>query len=565
MSAPHLLSFLHPAASCSPPPIAVLTWMLAMEERLGRQAVHIAELEARHDITALLARSYFAMSTSCPRSEWRPVRSEPGSQLECLAAASSGHRENDGDAVTKQLCRAASCAEPLSPTAFSLRHTQASAQTGALARQDENGTRRSTPELPLSSFWQQLADLDDRLTEVEWTTVHCEGSQPTAAARRPQQHRVDSSRPTMDDCVALLDSLLTSQEGTRTPQWNAMTADAELPRRQQRPSQETERHLPLQLHSRQQYILSVLAKLRDALRSTQASYKAATGIRTPVSLETLLQLPPETLPLLMCTDDGTRDVRQPQCSHPCDASGGTAACCGLLSSTSIYTLWATLMDGVDTLPCFSRAVAEALWAAVLWMHVCATLAPPRHGETPASAPAGRRSNAAGEDAAPHGQTFFAPIASGKGEIRSHVRPLRAEVQQQRAASASPLQRRPVRSEAEPRQLRSPSEARQRLAVRQQRAIAPTLKSRLQEEEERWAYRDFPVRRGFTAPTVYDDLFPLPTAVSAFVKPPVYTVPSPSLLAERSSGAAVAEAKEEAATTVELGFYTGPARRPRSLV
>ncbi|TPP53258.1 Zinc-finger double-stranded RNA-binding family protein [Leishmania donovani] len=409
MSAPHLLSFLHPAASCSPPPIAVPTWMLATEERLGRQAVHIAELEARHDITALLTRSYFAMSTSCPRSEWRPVRLEPDSQLECLAAASSSHSENDGDT------------------------------------------------LPLSSFWQQLADLDERLTEVEWATVHCKGSQPTADARRPQQPRVNSSRPTMDDCVALLDSLLASQEGTRTPQWDDATAGAALPRRQrrqQRPSQETERHLPLQLHSRQQCMLSILAKLRDALRSTQASYKAATGIRAPVSLETLLQLPPETLPLLMCTDDGMHDVRQPQCRHHCDASGGTAACCGLLSSTSIYTLWATLMDGVDMFPSFSRAVAEALWAA----------------------------------------------------------------------------------------------ARQRLTVRHQRVIAPTLKSRLQEEEERWAYRDFPVRRGFTAPTVYDDLFPLPTAVSAFVEPPLYTVPSPSLLTGRSSGAAVAEAKEEAATT-----------------
>ncbi|AYU78003.1 hypothetical protein LdCL_180012600 [Leishmania donovani] len=545
MSAPHLLSFLHPAASCSPPPIAVPTWMLATEERLGRQAVHIAELEARHDITALLTRSYFAMSTSCPRSEWRPVRLEPDSQQECLAAASSSHSENDGDTVAKQSCRAASCAESLSSTAFSLRHIQASAQTGAFSRQRENDTRRSTPELPLSSFWQQLADLDERLTEVEWATVHCKGSQPTADARRPQQPRVNSSRPTMDDCVALLDSLLASQEGTRTPQWDDATAGAALPRRQrrqQRPSQETERHLPLQLHSRQQCMLSILAKLRDALRSTQASYKAATGIRAPVSLETLLQLPPETLPLLMCTDDGMHDVRQPQCRHHCDASGGTAACCGLLSSTSIYTLWATLMDGVDMFPSFSRAVAEALWAAVLWMHACATSAPP-------------------------GQTFFAPIASGKGEGCSHIRPLRAEVQQQqqRTGSASPLQRRPLRSEAEPRQLRSPSEARQRLTVRHQRVIAPTLKSRLQEEEERWAYRDFPVRRGFTAPTVYDDLFPLPTAVSAFVEPPLYTVPSPSLLTGRSSGAAVAEAKEEAATTVGLDFYTGPARRPRSLV
>ncbi|CBZ25583.1 hypothetical protein, unknown function [Leishmania mexicana MHOM/GT/2001/U1103] len=542
MSAPHLLSLLHPAASCSPPPIAVLTWMLATEERLDRQVVHIAELEARHDITALLAHSFFAMSTSRPRSEWRPARSEPDSQLECLAAASSGHSEDDSDTVVKRTYRAASCAESLSPTELPLRRTHSSGHASALARQRENGKRRSTPELPLSSLWQQLADLEERLTEVEWATVHCKGSQPTPDAPRPQQRRVDSSRPTMDDCVALLDSLLTSQEGTRTPQWTASATGAALPWRQQRPSQETERHVPLRLHSRQQYMLSILAKLRDALRSTQASYEEATGIRAPVSLETLLQLPPETLPLLMCTDDGMRDVRQTQCRHPCDASGGTAAWCGLLSSTSIYTLWTTLMDGVDMLPCFSRAVAEALWAAVLWMHACATLAP-------------------------LGQTFFAPLASGKGEGCSHTRPLPAEIQQQqRTGSASPLQHRPVRRQAEPRQLRSPSEARERLAVRHQRAIAPTLKSRLQEEEERWAYRDFPVRRGFTAPTVYDDLFPLPTAVSAFVEPPLHTMPSPSLAAERSSGAAVAEAKEEAAAAaIGLDFYTGPARRSRSLV
>ncbi|GET87787.1 hypothetical protein, unknown function [Leishmania tarentolae] len=541
MSASHVQSFPQSAASCSPPSITLLIWMLTTEERLGRQALHIAQLEARHDITALLARFCFAMSTSCPRSGGQCARSQAYSQRERVDTASSDHSDKDCSTAAKRSRRATFCTESLSPTALSLSNLPASGQMRAGAQQRGNDTHRSTSELPLSWFWPQLADLHERLTEVERAMVPWEGSQQTANASPPPQHRFNSSRPTMDECIALLDSLVTSQE-------------------------ESESRLPLQFHSRKQHVLSILAELRDALRSIQASYRAATGIHARVSLETLLQLPPETLPLLMCTDDGMRYVRQHHGRCLCDVSGEIPVSGGLLSSTSIYTLWTALMDGVDILPCFSRTVAEALWSAVLWMHACATLPPPVHGKTPALAPAGRRNNTPGMDAAPHDQTFLAPISSGMGRECSPIRPLRVALQKEhRTDSASLLQYQPVRNEAEPQQLCAPWETREKLVARRQDVIAPALKNPLREEEERWAYRNSPIRSGFTAPTVYDDLFPLPTAVSAFVAPPLHAMPSPSPSAERSSGASLEDATKTTVVAVSPDFYTGPARRSRLLI
>nr|CAJ2470893.1 unnamed protein product [Leishmania braziliensis] len=524
--------------------------MLVIEEQLGRQTVHTAELEARHDITALLVRSYFVVPPSCPHLVGRSVHSEPDVQPDCLAAASSGHSKEDCDKATKQPCSTESPAGSPSTAELSQSHRQPSRQSCAMARQCEDDTRRSSDLQQLSSLWRQLSDLDERLAEVEWTVMQCRGAPPMSDTCQPQKSHINSFRPTMDDLVALLDSLLTSREETRAPQWAAVTAGTAL---------------PPPIHSRQQHTLAILAKLRDALRSTQASYKAATGIRAHVSLETLLQLPPETLLLLTCTNDGMRNVRQPQSCHSFSASGGAAAWCDLRSSTSLYTLWAALMDAVDMFPCFTLPAAEALWAAVLWMHTCAPLAPSIHGETPAPAPASQRSHASGGDTAPLDQTGFAHTATGKGGGGSHSRPLRATAQPPpHTGSISTLQHRSERSAVEPRQRRSSSETPQRGAACHKGAAALAVQSRLQEDNERWAYRDFPVRHRYTAPTVYDDLFPLPTAVSAFMEPPLYTAASPSMSAEQNSGPAVTAATKSAAVT-NLSFYTGPARRPRPLV
>ncbi|KAG5508036.1 hypothetical protein GH5_07091 [Leishmania sp. Ghana 2012 LV757] len=565
MSAPYLLSSLHTIASWGPPPIAMLTWMLAMEERLGRQAVHIAELEARHDITALLARSSFAVPPLSPRRTGRPFSSEPRSQLESLAAASSDHGEEDYATAMQHSCRAASPTSSPAPAALSLRHTRCARQVGASAWELGNGAPCSS-ELPqLSSFWRQLAGLDERLTEVECSLMQCEGTPSPTDVSPPQERCAHSSRPTMDDCVTLLDSLLASREATCTPRWTTATAGAAPAVALRRPPQASKRDLPLQHHTRQQYTLGVLAKLRDALRSAQASYRAAAGVDTHVSLETLLQLPPETLPLLTCNSDSEHNSHQLHRHHPCAASSRTAAWCGLPSNTSPYTLWTALMDGVDMFPSFSRAAAEALWAAVLWMHACAPLALPIQSEAPLSARASLRSDSATGAAAPRGQTCCAYTASGKGGS-SRLRPLQAVTQPSppRTGSASTLQRQPERSEAEPRPVRFSLEMRQRRAARDQSIAVSIVKSRLQEEEERWAYRVLPVCSGCTAPTVYDDLFPLPTAVSAFVQPPPQSSPSPSLSAKGSNGAAVADARGWTGAAVRSDFYTGPARRPRSL-
>ncbi|KAG5507612.1 hypothetical protein JKF63_06561 [Porcisia hertigi] len=539
-------------------------WMIAMEERVDRQILHIEELEARHDITALPTRSHFEVPPSDFPSVGQSVQWKPHSRLEYSAAESRGHGEEEWNTDTMRVCGEAACAEPPLLTTLSPSRTRAPRQWESTTQQRKRGAHDTIDVLGPSSFECQRVHSNERLTKAEGSAAQCKGASSMADTSRLAVRGVDSFRPTIDDCVALLDSLRTATEGaSRTPQ---LTAETDGTAQLQRQPQANGRYRPMQLRPSQQNTLRILDKLCGALRSIQASYKAATGIGTRVSLETLLQLPPETLPLLMSTDDGTRDACRSHCSHDYSDSPGAAAWCEFLSSTSPYTLRTALIDSVDTLPCISHAAAETLWAAVPWMHACASLTPPVSGEASASMPANRRRDTTVESTAPLNETSSTHTVKGSKGGGSQCQHLRLGAQRShRTGSASTLQSGPERGHVvEPQQLRAPVEERQKWCARHPSVTASTVRSRLQDDE-RWAYRVFPVRSGCTAPTVYDDLFPLPTAVSPFVEPPPHTEPSLSLSDERDSGAAATDAKNEKTAAALLNFYTGPARRPRPFV
>ncbi|KPI82627.1 hypothetical protein ABL78_8363 [Leptomonas seymouri] len=495
--------------------VFLLSWIAAAEERSARQAVYLQALEEWQEMTGKLYRHCMA-SLASMHSPPPLHASSPLSLPQTYATISRGERlaaAVRGNASAQPNRTFSSPLERLAAVADDACHDGDAVLDSELLA--EHVLPDNSATILLTKRMDDAESTLAKLTRLPY---------PFAQPNRPSKALVIrgesaddalssffslSPHVSLDACVDLLNDLVTSR-----------SLLSELARRPLR------RH-PYEAHSeepllsatcRQRHVLSVLTLLRDALRSVQdayacATHSTATSSTSPVSLDTLLQLPPDTLPLLMRTRNGS------------------PAWCTLLTTTSLFTLWAALKDSVVLFTRMSCPVADALWAAALWMYTCAP---------PTASHAGQLGHSPLHDATP----------PKEGSVKAADAP------------STPAQHRPVsslssrtrRMSRPPRA--SPSPPSPPTVSRAARRPSPQRVKPLNDEddafEERWAYRDFPVRAAYTAPTVYDALFPLPAAVSAFTKP------------EENSLWESGVEEETWLRGPAVSFFTGPSRRPQPL-
>lgn len=550
--------------------LLLLCWTVVMEEEVARQAVCLCETDDRHEVMrafycSALARvtlTTASLSTQIASPTSRSVE-QSSPQLRALPAVAVA------DVRGESIRHGVSFASPLEQLA--------TAVEGADTRSD-TASEVAPPCIKKSTekdvLMQKLRDIEHALSKLARPSFpSAQPSRSSCTATEADKSADDSSssvppRVSLDTCLSLLDRLVTShqtlselgptsqKQRQRHPyddgnDWDATTHLSDRPF--------------LAATSRQQHVLSILTLLRDALHSVQDAYAYAThntaSSSLPVSLDVLLQLPPDTLPLLMFTPGGPSHWRR------------------LVTSTSLYTLWSALTDSVELFACVQRPVVDTLWAAVMWMQASymalsfASLmvndAPDeRTPVTPSAAKrssppsASHRSKADDSFALPPKTLFDARLRTSALLPRQAGSPRRPSTLQPSPSTVSRIVRR-----SSPAWLRPKSHS----------PLAVDAHSNEKKEEERWAYRDFPVRRAYTAPTVYDELFPLPTAVSAFTDPKqgdslhafstVRQAPSPA----NGGVSGVVESpwrekeKESAwRLTPAVDFYTGPSRRPQRL-
>ncbi|KAK7196799.1 hypothetical protein NESM_000620300 [Novymonas esmeraldas] len=186
----------------------------------------------------------------------------------------------------------------------------------------------------------------------------------------------------------------------------------------------------------------------------------------------------------------------------------------LVHATAVDGLRLTLLGAPALFPSISAEAAEVLWAAVEALRPRASTSPsasppPRRGrESHISATASLALHVAAPPRRTGGPDTAAPLLRRATTVASTAR-----------GAATRLSRR-----------------------RHHHSSRGGVDDDDDDDDGRWAYRVTPVRDDHTAPTVYDDLFPLPTAVSAFTDPAT-----------------------DAAARTRRHFYTGPPRRARPLV
>ncbi|KPA78556.1 hypothetical protein ABB37_06156 [Leptomonas pyrrhocoris] len=536
----------------------LLSWVVAAEERSARQTLHLREAEERHEKVGVFYHVCVVrlVSVHAPpplqksASSNQPIATSKESEEACLAVpvinCGSAH---PSAAVSSPLERLATAADGDED------------QDDHVAAHDGDAAVDDVPSAnPITgSFMKRLSDVELALARqtrpLYPLPLVSNGRAADALLSSCSLSSLSSpSHVSLDTCVALLDDLVAS---------HSALSELSPSHQEKHPYNDVSEEQLLSFTSRRQRVLSVLALLRGALRSVQDAYTYATNgaaaaslsPSSPVSLDTLLQLPPDTLPLLMRTANGPPAWR------------------ALLTTTSLFTLWLTLTDSVALFTCMQSPVVDALWAAVLWMRTCAL--------TPA-VPAADINVAERKERVQHSPIRRRTSLMGRGveadvSVSLPVKPSFSVDAKRRPSSVlSPSTRRtrsPRRIAAQRPSLPVASRAVQRSSPSRPRRLRCTDDA----FDERWAYRDFPVEEARTAPTVYDALFPLPSATSVFTEPG--GLPSNRRAAQREgetvpeSGTPVLpkegsswEGKEDAAWLRGPGvdFYTGPSRRPQPL-
>jgi hypothetical protein len=534
--------------------VFLLRWAVAVEEKSARQAMCLGEQDERQEIVLALQQCLWAcrrpIGASLQPRESLPTDTPSVSAHPCVTASSSALAGAEETDIATIDCAAGASADKANGSA------------------DSPLRNRSDPERGLA----KLAGLSTKhvhcspgncshvLTE---TPENVEGTVVAAAAAA-----VASPSPpvSLDSCVAVLDALVTSH--------STLAELSRTPVKARHPYEDTHQSsgappLSATVH-RQRHVLSILSQLRSALHSVRDAYAYAThsaaATSQPASLDALLQLPPDTFPLLMWTRRGSPAWRT------------------LSSTISPFTLWAALTDAVTFFACMQQPMADALWAAVVWMYIA-------DARCPAAVPLAN--NAESEPATAHKPSLIdhhlppltttaTTFKSGESyslpaRIPHDAKHLLTSLASSPLVHHDPTMSSPGRRSA----VRHPSPAAVSRIVRRASpswARRPDSSSNACADayEERWAYRDFPVSAGCTAPTVYDELFPLPTATSVFTEPRgsrgnqrVVQRGAEAVLVDGVSSlprGMPPQRKRSDATLHRPGvdFYTGPSRRPQPL-
>lgn len=496
--------------------LPLLSWLVAAEERSLRHVLRTQEVEERREASdgfhhALITHLLNTRGAADKRETAAMMRpTSPLSLLERLAAVGAvdeGCEDSTPPTTT----------EDAAGTARSIDGQTQAERTDTLQQLLQNlehtVARRSCFSSPLRT---------SRLCHSLTTHAPAEAIQHGSCVNDTKSE----DRMRLDTCVAILDKVLDCRSSLFIQQQQQSSCAVH-------PYGDTDTHALLDA-SRRRHVLAVLAELRDALRSVQAAYASATHDSTPpfVSLDALLQLPPDTLPLL--TTAVNSSVRE------------LPRWCTLFASVSLYTLWTALIDGAEMYAVLRRQVVDALWAAVLWMHANAP---------PPSSPRTAQPEKPLHRPPPPSLERSSRLGISLDEVKSSRTPQKSRVASPRFSPPRTPNHSSLFHHSSSVNVMYSSPRRQPLHVA------------AEGEEERWAYRELPVRRAYTAPTAYDALFPLPSATSAFTQPGPLSRRGHEGEQARSVRRAWEEDDDDGSApwrNFGVDFYTGPSRRPQPL-